>query len=117
LLTKARLQLVDVEQQRPDPFGVVPIGHVPLKDGVVQLPPAVARLHVKYSAFESRHRLPPVTDEDADAISTLNETLAVAPQLVPIKHTEKATPVAAAHATLVPAAPVRLSVFRSLVPK
>ena len=32
--------------------------------------------------------LPPVTDDDAEAISTLNETLAVAPQLVPIKQEE-----------------------------
>ena len=57
---------------------------------------------MKCSAFESRHILPPVTDDDADAISTLSETLRVAPQLVPIRQTEKATPVAAAQATLVP---------------
>ena len=116
LLATVRLQLVEVEQQRPDPFGVVPIGQLPLKDGVVQLTAAVARLQVKCSAFESFHKLPPVTDEVADAISTLNETLAVAPQVVPIRHAEKATPVAAAHATLVPAGPVRFSVFRSFVP-
>jgi hypothetical protein len=60
--------------------------------------------------------LPPVTEDEADAISTLNETLAVAPQLVPNKHIEKATPVAAAQATFVPVGPVRFSVFRSLVP-
>ena len=85
---KSVLQLlVLLKQQRPDPFGVVPIGQVPLKLGVVQLPPAVAaRLQVKCSAFESRHILPPVTVDEADAIRTLNETLAVAPQLVPIRH-------------------------------
>ena len=95
----------------------MPIGQVPVKLGVVQLPPAVAaRLQVKCSAFESRHRFPPFTDDEAEAINTLNETLAVAPQLVPIRQTEKATPVAAAQATVEPVGPVRFSVFRSLVP-
>ena len=121
LFTKVRLQLLEevLKQQRPDPFGVEPIGHVPSQAGVVQLLPAVAaaRLQVKCSAFESRHKLPPVTVDDADANSTLNETLAVAPQLVPIRHIENATPVAAAQATFVPVGPVRFSVFRSLVPK
>ena len=118
LVINAVLQLfVVVKQQRPEPFGVVPIGQVPLKLGVVQLVPAVApRLQVKCSAFESRHRLPPVVDEEAEAINTLNETLAVAPQLVPMRQTEKATPVAAPQATVVPSGPVRFSVFRSLVP-
>ena len=59
---------------------------------------------------------PPVTVAEADAIKRLNETLAVVPQLVPIKHEEKATPVAAAHETLPPIAPVRFSVFISFEP-
>ena len=116
---KAVLQVVVlVAQHRPVPFGVVPIGQVPSKLGVVQLPPAVAlRLQVKCSAFESRHRLPPVIVDEAEAINTLSETLAVAPQLLPIRQTEKATPVAVPQATVVPVGPVRLSVFRSFVPK
>ena len=34
--------VVAAEAAQPEPFGVVPIGQVPLKVGVVQLPPAVA---------------------------------------------------------------------------
>jgi hypothetical protein len=118
LLRNAELQVLLVKQHNPDPFGIVPIGHVPVKVGVVQVPPsAVAKLQVKCSAFESRQRLPPVTVDDADAIRMLSDTLAVWPQLVPIKQVENATPVAAAQGTVVPVAPVRLSVFRSLVPR
>ena len=108
LLARVVLHFVVVAQRKPVPFGVVPIGQVPSKLGVVQLPPAVgSRVQVKCSAFESRHRLPPVTEDEAEAINTLNETLALWPQLVPMKQTEKATPVAAAQATLVPVGPVR----------
>lgn len=93
------------------------MGQVPSKDAVVHdAPPAVERLQVKCSAFTSRHRLPPVTVADPDATKTLNDTLAFVPQLVPIKHELNATPVADAHDTLVPIAPVRLSVLWSFDP-
>ena len=112
LFAKVRPQLpVLVKQHKPEPFGVVPMGQVPLKDGVVQDPPALERLQVKCSAFTSRHKLPPVTVAEPEATRTLRETLAFVPQLVPIKHEEKATPVAEAQETLVPIAPVRLSVL------
>jgi hypothetical protein len=42
-LANAALQLfvlLVLKQHNPDPFGLVPIGHVPSKAGVVQLPPA-----------------------------------------------------------------------------
>jgi hypothetical protein len=118
LVIKAVLHVVVLlKQHSPVPFGVVPIGHVPSKLGVVQLRLAVgARVHVKCSAFESRHRLPPVTVDEADASNMLNDTLAVPPQLVPIRQLENATPVAAAQGTLVPVGPVRFSVLRSFVP-
>src|SRR5687767_2840590 len=115
-LAKVVLQLTVPEKQHsPEPFGVVPMGHTP-KIGVVQLLPAVERLHSKYSAFESRHILPPVIVDDADANTRLTDTLAVVPQLVPNKHDEKATPVAAAQGTVLPGSPVRFSVLRSFVP-
>lgn len=67
-----------LKQHKPDPFGTVPIGHVPVKVGVVQVPPpAVSKLQVKCSAFESRQRLPPVTFDDAVANRRLSDTLAV----------------------------------------
>ena len=111
-LAKVRLQLaVPLKQQNPDEFRVVPMGQVPFKLGVVQLPPALERLQVKCSALTSRHILPPVTVADADANRILNETCALVPQLVPRRHDENATPVAAAQEVLVPIAPVRLSVF------
>ena len=87
------------------------MGQVPSKEGVVHVPPALERLQVKCSALTSRHKFPPVTVAEADATKTLKETLALVPQLVPIKHELKATPVAAAQETLVPIAPVRLAVF------
>jgi hypothetical protein len=119
LVINAVLQVfVLLKQHSPVPFGVVPIGQVPSQLAVVQVRLAVgARLQVKCSAFESRHKLPPLTDDETDAINMLNDTLALAPQLVPIRQTEKATPVAAAQATFVPVGPVRFSVFRSFVPK
>ena len=113
-LAKVRLQLPDppVEQQSPEPLRLVPMGQVPLNDGVVQLLPAVAeRLQVKCSALTSRHMLPPVTVAAADANRRLSETWALVPQLVPMRQDEKATPVAEAQETLVPSAPVRFSVF------
>jgi len=114
---KARLQLVVApEQHRPDEFRVVPVGHVPSKFGVVHVPELAVRLQEKCSAFTSRHILPPVTVAAADANRRLRETLAFVPQLVPIRQDEKATPVADAQEMLVPIAPVRLSVFWSLVP-
>ena len=87
------------------------MGQVPLRVGVVHVPPALERLQVKCSALTSRHKLPPVMVAEADATKTLSETLALVPQLVPIKHELKATPVAEAQETLVPIAPVRLAVF------
>jgi hypothetical protein len=59
--------------------------------------------------------LPPVTFVAIEATNKLNDTLALVPQLVPIKHDEKATPAAAAHEMGVPVGPVRLSVFKSFV--
>jgi hypothetical protein len=104
------------KQHKPDPFGVLPMGQTP-RMGTVQLPPAVApRLHEKNSAFESRQRLPPVIVELADAIKRLTDTFAVLSQLVPNRHDENATPVAAAQGIVVPVAPVRFSVFRSFEP-
>ena len=104
------------KQQRPEPFGAVPMGHTP-KIGVVQLlPPRAERLHEKNSAFESRQRLPPVIEEDADANKRLKDTLAVVSQLVPKRHDENATPVADPQVKIVPNGPVRFSVLRSLEP-
>ena len=78
MLAKAVLQVfVLLKQHNPVPFGTVPIGQVPVNVGVVQVPPAVAILQVKCSAFESRQRLPPDMVEDAEATRMLNETLAV----------------------------------------
>ena len=87
----------------------------------VQLPPAVlpppaGSEHVKCSALTSRHRFQPVTVVEAEATNRLSDTVAVDPQLVPTRQVEKATPVADAHETLVPNAPVRFSVFKSFVP-
>jgi hypothetical protein len=60
--------------------------------------------------------LPPVMVADADPTKTLTETLAVLPQVVPIRHDENATPAAEAQLILVPTGPVRFSVFRSFDP-
>ena len=92
------------------------MGQLPSQAGVVHVPPALDRLQVKCSALTSRHKVPPVTVADPDATKTLKETLAFVPQLVPIKHELKATPVAVAQETLVPIAPVRLSVLWSFEP-
>src|SRR5688572_14274263 len=117
LLMKARLQLVVVVgQQRPEAFREVPVGQVPSNFGVVQVPEVAGRLHVKCSTLTSRHMLPPVTVAAADAIRRLKETLALVPQLVPMKQDEKDTPVAEAQEMLVPSGPVRFSVFWSFVP-
>src|SRR5437868_8219535 len=105
-----------LKQHKPDPLGVLPIGHVPLKLGVVQVPPVAARLHLNCSACASRHIFPPVTLTDVEATTRLNDTLALPPQLVPIRHDEKATPVAEAQFTPVPSGPVPSSVFWSFVP-
>jgi hypothetical protein len=107
-----RLQLPGLlKQHKPDPFGVVPTGQLPVKVGVVHVPPALERLQVKCSALTSCHKLPPVTVAEAEATKILKETLALVPQLVPTKHELKATPVAEAQETLVPIAPVRWAVF------
>jgi hypothetical protein len=120
LLAKVVLQLpvlVPLVQQSPEPFGVVPIGQVPLNDGVVQLPPAVAeRLHLNCSAWASRHRLPPLTDAEMDAINILSDKLALPAQFVPKRQDEKATPVPEAHVTGLPSDPVLSSVFWSFDP-
>src|SRR6185503_9520272 len=79
-------------------------------------PPELGRLHEKCSEFASRHRLPPLTVTPPEATPTLTETCALDPQLVPIKHVEKATAAAEAHWIVVPVAPVRFSVFKSLEP-
>src|SRR5688572_11955609 len=97
LLANGRLQLVLVEEQHmPDPIATVPAGHVPSLLTVVQLL-GVGRLHEKCSAFASRHRLPPEIETPACATETVRETFAFVPQLVPSRHDENATPVAAAH--------------------
>lgn len=117
LLAKVRLQVpVLVAQQSPDPFGLVPMGQVPSKVGVVHLLLALVRLQVKCSELTSRHILPPITVADADANRRVIETCAFVPQLVPMRQDEKATPVAEAQETLVPRAPVRFSVFWSFDP-
>ena len=119
LLAKARPQLpvLVVKQHNPEPFGLDPTGQVPLKDGVVQLPPAVAeRLHRNCSACESRQRLPPFTVADTDAINMLSDTLAFPPQFVPKRQVEKATPVAEAQLIALPSGPVLSSVFWSFEP-
>src|ERR1044072_4451945 len=120
LLAKVVLQLpvlVALVQHRPEPFGVVPMGHVPLNEGVVQEPPAVAeRLHLNCSACASRQRLPPLTLAETEATKMLSDTLALPPQLVPNRQDEKATPVPDAHETGLPSAPVPSSVFWSFEP-
>jgi hypothetical protein len=55
--------------------------------------------------------LPPDMVAEAEATSTLRETLAVPPQFVLNKHDENATPVAAAQEMVPPRGPVRFSVF------
>jgi hypothetical protein len=100
-----------LKQHNPDPFGLVPIGQVPLMPGVVHMLPAVASEQLKCSALTSCQRLPPDILAVAEANKIFSETLACPPQLEPRKHDEKATPVAAAHETVVPSAPVRFSVF------
>jgi len=112
-LAKVELQLLVlvVKQHKPDPFGLVPIGQVPSKAGVVHVLPAVASAQLKCSAFTSCQRLPPDMVADAEATRTLSDTDADPPQFVPKKHDEYATPVAAAHEIVLPSAPVRLSVF------
>ena len=120
LLAKVVPQLpvpVLLAQHSPDPFGVVPIGQVPLNDGVVQEPPAVAeRLHLNCSACASRQRLPPFTVAETDATKILSDNVAFPPQLVPKRHVEKATPVPDAHETGLPSGPEPSSVFWSLEP-
>ena len=116
-LAKVTLQVpVLLKQQSPEPFGTEPIGQVPLNEGVVQLPPADARLQVKCSTFTSCHMLPPVTVADADPTKRLSETLAELPQVVPTIQDENATPAAEAQLILVPTGPVRFSVLRSFDP-
>src|SRR5678815_3287935 len=105
-----------LKQQSPEPFGVVPIGHEPSSEGEVHVPPADDRLQVKCSTFMSRHMLPPVTVPVADPTKRLSETVALLPQVVPIRHDENATPAAEAQLILVPTGPVRFSVFRSFDP-
>src|SRR2546423_2564626 len=100
-----------LKQHKPDPFGVLPMGHVPLNDGVVQVPLVGDILHLNCSACASRHIFPPLTLTVVDATSTLNDTLALPAQLVPSRHDEKATPVAEAQDTAVPSGPVPSSVF------
>ncbi|HET9396799.1 MAG TPA: hypothetical protein VFO36_12140 [Nitrospiraceae bacterium] len=101
-------------QHNPEPLGKLPGGQVPLTLGV-QLP-GFGSAQEKCSALTSRHMLPPEIVALAEATSTLSDTEAFVPQLVPIKQFEKATPAAEAHEMTVPAAPVRFSVFRSFVP-
>src|SRR6185436_15711621 len=114
LLAKVTPQLpvpVPLVQQSPEPFGVVPIGQVPLNEGVVHEPPAVAeRLHLNCSPCASRQRLPPFTVAETDAIKILSDRVALPPQFVPKRHVEKATPVPEAHGTELPAGPVLSSV-------
>src|SRR5678815_2262902 len=120
LLAKVTPQLpvpVPLVQQSPEPLGVVPIGQVPLKAGVVQEPPAVAeRLHLNCSACASRQRLPPFTVAETDAIRILSETVALPPQFVPKRQDEKATPVPEAHDTALPVGPVPVSYTHLTLP-
>src|ERR1700741_2136207 len=115
LLAKAVPQFpvfVPLKQQNPEPFGVLPMGQVPLNAGVVHVPPAVAaRLHLNCSACASRQRLPPFTVAETDAIKILSERVALPPQLVPNRQVEKATPVPDTHETGLPSGPVLSSVF------
>src|SRR4029434_10067158 len=105
---------VPLVQQSPEPLGVVPIGQVPLKAGVVQEPPAVAeRLHLNCSACASRQRLPPLVLAETDAIRILIDTLSLPAQLLSNRQDEKATPVAEAHETGLPVGAVPSSVFWS----
>jgi hypothetical protein len=60
--------------------------------------------------------LPPVMVADAEPTTRLTETLAVLPQVVPMRQDEKATPAAEAQLILVPTGPVRFSVLRSFEP-
>src|SRR6266513_5813489 len=102
LFAKVRPHLPPLlKQHKPDPFGVLPTGHVPLKAGVVQVPLAGAMLHLNCSACASRHIFPPVTLTEPEATSMLKDTLAFAPQLVPSRHDENATPVAEPQGTVV----------------
>jgi hypothetical protein len=109
---KVRLQLpVLTGQQYPDAFIAVPIGQLPVKVGVVQLEATGERLQEKCSALTSRHILPPMMVAEADVTRILSDTCAFVPQLVPRRHDENATPVAAAQEIVVPIGPVRFSVF------
>src|SRR6185437_1904066 len=99
-----------LKQHKPEPFGTVPIGQVPSRAGAVHEPPALARAQPKCSAFTSCQRLPPEIVAEAETARTLSDTLASLPQVVPIRHDEKATPVAAAHTMGMPTGPVRFSV-------
>ena len=114
LLAKGLLHVVLVEEQHKPDISVVPAGHVPVRLGRVQLEPG--RAHAKFSAFASRHILPPVMVALAEPIPRFNETCAFVPQLVPNRQVENATPVADAHTTVVPVLPVRFYVFRSFEP-
>src|ERR1700752_31142 len=119
LLANVRPQLLVllVKQHSPEPLGLVPIGQLPLKDGVVQLLPAIGeRLHLNCSACASRQRLPPLTVAEADAIKTLSDKLMFPPQLVPKRQVEKATPVPDTQETGLPSGPVPSSVFCSFEP-
>src|ERR1700752_5192615 len=119
LLANVRPQLLVllVKQHSSEPLGLVPIGQLPLKDGVVQLLPAIGeRLHLNCSACASRQRLPPFTVAETDAIKILSDKLALPPQFVPKRHDEKATPVPEAHDTGLPSGPVPSSVFWSFEP-
>src|SRR6185369_13902321 len=89
---------------------------LPSNEGVVQVLFAAARLQAKCSTFTSCHMFPPVTVAAADPTKRLSETMALLPQVVPTRQDENATPVAEAQLIVVPTAPVRFSVFRSLDP-
>src|SRR5262245_34730693 len=116
-LANVRLQLpLLLKQQSPEPFGVVPIGQLPLKEGVVHVLLAEETLQAKCSTFTSCHMFPPVTVADAPPTARLIATLALLPQVVPTRQDENATPAAESQLIVVPTAPVRFSVFRSFDP-
>ena len=106
LLIKVRLPQSEPEKQhKPDPFGVLPGGHVPLKPGVVQEPPADARLQVLVTACASRQRFPPITVAPTLPPTTATLNCIFTSHAKRCRQEEKATPAAEVHVKLVPAGP------------
>src|ERR1043166_5309660 len=117
-LAKVRLQLLPLlEQQSPEPFGVVPIGQEPSNEAIVQVLLAEEMLQAKCSTFTSCHILPPVTAAAHDETrKRKGEAGPLRRQVVPTRQDENATPAAEAQLIVVPTDPVRFSVFRSFDP-